>query len=244
MLLHTNIIGDGEPIVFLHTGLQSGLADFEFQRDYFSKNYKVFSPDLRGHGQSFSNDIQNFFEDCAVDLFETINHYNINKFHLVGCSLGALVAIKFAQKYPEQINTLSISGITPVKPDNWLELHEQDVETQKNILKNKEATHYFNQLHSSDWKQFLHLGKDENWYPFEDVAAITGFNFPVLFMVGEDKANETIGASIFPSINKNIHIAIVPLAGHLVHTDQPKIYSNILETFIERNSTQPKQNLS
>ncbi|MFJ5770987.1 alpha/beta fold hydrolase [Psychrobacillus sp. NPDC093180] len=57
MLLHTNIMGDGEPIVFLHTGLQTGMTDFEFQREYFSKDYKIVLPDLRGHGQSFTNEI-------------------------------------------------------------------------------------------------------------------------------------------------------------------------------------------
>ncbi|WP_427138007.1 alpha/beta fold hydrolase [Psychrobacillus psychrodurans] len=55
MKLHTNVTGDGKPIVFLHTGLQTGLLDFEFQRDYFSKSYQVVSPDLRGHGQSITD---------------------------------------------------------------------------------------------------------------------------------------------------------------------------------------------
>ncbi|MFZ3589496.1 hypothetical protein ACOI1C_09480 [Bacillus sp. DJP31] len=35
MLLHTEIFGDGEPIIFLHTGLQTGLTDFEHQREIF-----------------------------------------------------------------------------------------------------------------------------------------------------------------------------------------------------------------
>lgn len=234
LLLHTNIIGEGEPIVFLHTGLQTGMTDFEFQREHFRKGYKIILPDLRGHGQSFSNDIQNFFEDSAKDLLETINHFNIKTIHLVGCSLGALVAVKFSRLYPERINTLSISGVTLVKPDNWLELHEQDMESQANVLNNQEATNYFDQLHASDWRQFINYGKDENWYPFEDLEAIAGFNFPVLYIVGEEKPNETIGATIYPKAHKNVHVAIVPFAGHLVYADQPRIYNNILELFIER----------
>ena len=41
LLLHTEVFGDGEPIVFLHTGLQTGLTDFEYQREYFKYNFKV-----------------------------------------------------------------------------------------------------------------------------------------------------------------------------------------------------------
>ena len=52
MILHTNIIGEGEPIVFLHSGLQTGESDFIYQCEHFSKNYKVILPDLRGHGRS------------------------------------------------------------------------------------------------------------------------------------------------------------------------------------------------
>lgn len=244
MILHTNITGDGEPIVFLHTGLQTGLLDFEFQRAYFSQSYQVVSPDLRGHGQSKTEYIENFFEDSARDLLETMDYLKLSAVHLVGCSLGALVAIKFAQLFPDRIIMLAISGITPVKPENWLEMHEEDVKGQSNLLNSKEIASYFDQIHASDWRQFIHFGKDENWYPFEDVKAVTEFEFPVLFMVGENKPNETIGASIYPIANPNIRIAIVPFAGHLVHTEQPEIYTKILEVFIKSKKVLKEANFT
>ena len=49
LILHTEIIGEGEPLVFLHTGLQTGMTDFNYQREYFKNKYKVILPDLRGH---------------------------------------------------------------------------------------------------------------------------------------------------------------------------------------------------
>lgn len=238
MILHTSIVGEGQSIVFLHTGLQTGLLDFEFQRAYFSHNYQVISPDLRGHGQSKTDNIENFFEDSAKDLLETLDHLKIDSIHLIGCSLGALVAIKFAQLFPNRIRTLSISGISPVKPDNWLEMHEQDVKGQTEVLNSKDLSSYFDQLHTSDWRQFIHFGKDENWYPFEDVKSVTEFEFPVLFIVGEYKPNETIGASIYPKVNTNVRVAIVPFAGHLVHIEQPEIYTKIVEVFIKNSVNQ------
>lgn len=234
LILHTDIKGNGEPIVFLHTGLQTGLTDFQFQRDYFGNNYKVVSPDLRGHGQSKAVDFQSFFKDSALDLWETINHYGLETVHLVGCSLGAIVAVKFAQLYPERINTLSISGIMPVKPPNWIEINEEDVEIQTNLLKSNEANSYFDQLHASDWKQFLYMAREQSWYPFGDMEALREFDFPVLFIVGEGNQHETIGATIYPKENKNVHVAVVPFAAHLVHADQPEIYTQILENFINK----------
>lgn len=234
MILHTHIQGSGEPLIFLHTGLQTGDTDFEYQREFFCKSYQVFSPDLRGHGQSASDEIEDFFIDSAQDLLETIEHYGLAKVHLVGCSLGAIVAVQYARLFPDSVHTLTVSGIMPVKPNNWLDLHMQDVRTQEKVLLNDEFVHYFNQLHLSDWRRFIYLGEKEDWYPFEDMLSMYRFHFPVLYIVGENNAHETVGATIYPKENKHIHVAIIPFAGHLVHEDQPVIYTNVVEAFLKK----------
>ncbi|WP_335872715.1 alpha/beta fold hydrolase [Bacillus sp. 2205SS5-2] len=49
MILHTEVNGEGEPIVNLHSGLQTGNTDFVKQREALQKSKKVIVPDLRGH---------------------------------------------------------------------------------------------------------------------------------------------------------------------------------------------------
>ncbi|MFC4410124.1 alpha/beta fold hydrolase [Chungangia koreensis] len=232
MILHTNVIGTGESIVFLHTGLQTGKNDFTVQQEHFKEQYKVFSPDLRGHGKSVGDVTEHYFADAAKDLYETLNHHDVKMVNLVGCSLGALVAVKFAQLFPELVKSLTVSGITIEKPDNWLELHASDVAVQSAILKNEEFINHFNQLHDSDWRQFLELGRREDWYPFEDMQAFNHFSFPVLLLVGERQSAETAAVELFPENNENVHIAIIPFAGHLVHDEQTEIYVRVLEDFL------------
>jgi len=96
MILYTEIKGSGEAIVFLHTGLQTSATDFIQQQNDFMKDYQVISPDLRGHGKSITTDTSNFFEDSATDLYETLENLGLHSVHVVGASLGALVAIFFA----------------------------------------------------------------------------------------------------------------------------------------------------
>lgn len=49
MILHTNITGEGEPFVLIHSGGMTGLTEYEAQSEYFSGlNFKVIRPDLRG----------------------------------------------------------------------------------------------------------------------------------------------------------------------------------------------------
>ncbi|WP_430788064.1 alpha/beta fold hydrolase [Virgibacillus flavescens] len=123
MILHTETVGEGEPLVFLHTGLQTGTTDFEHQTTYFKRDYKVILPDLRGHGKSASADLSNYFQDSADDLAETIDNLGLGSAHIVGCSLGSLISIFFAKKYPGKVKSLTLSGVTSGRPKEWIDMH-------------------------------------------------------------------------------------------------------------------------
>ncbi|WP_137790122.1 alpha/beta hydrolase [Bacillus sp. E(2018)] len=235
MILHTEVVGAGEPVIFLHTGLQTGSTDFEYQSEYFKHDFKVYKPDLRGHGKSFTNDYSNFFQDSANDLLETIEHFKIEKAHIVGCSLGALVGLIFSQSYPHKVQSLTISGILPEKPNNWSEAHEKDVEHQAKILENQEIIDYFNTLHGTGWKQFIYMGRNVDWYPFKETSELKMIHLPILFVVGEGNVNETKGALLYPKFNKYVHVSIIPFAAHLVHSEQPEIYTKIIEVFLNKH---------
>lgn len=236
MLLHTEIFGTGEPIIFLHTGLQTGLTDFEEQREYFKKTHKVILPDLRGHGKSKSNDVSNFYIDSASDLLETLNQYGIPSAHIVGCSLGALAGLFFAKQYPDKVKTLTLSGILPEKPSNWIEIQKSEFERNTLLLKNEEMKSYFSRLHGEGWQKFIYLAGKEDSYPFEETANLADLKMPTLFIVGEGNIHETKGALIYPQTNELIHVSIIPFAAHFVHSEQPQIYNRILKEFLTNTS--------
>lgn len=233
MILHSVEVGTGEPIVFLHTGLQTGMTDFEYQREFFKDSFRVILPDLRGHGQSINNDLSNFFEDAAGDLLDTLEKKEMSSIHIVGASLGALVGLFFAKRFPEKVKSLTLSGITPGKPENWNQMHKEDVAVQTQLLQNEEAIHHFDQLHAADWKQFLYMARNGEWYPFEETKDLAGIRSPILLIVGEGNPNETIGAMAYRSMHENVHVSIIPFASHLVHMEQPKLYSEVLKLFLK-----------
>lgn len=236
MILHSVEVGTGEPIVFLHSGLQTGLIDFEYQREFFKDSFRVVLPDLRGHGQSIHSDLSNFFEDAARDLVDTLAKKEIDAIHIVGASLGALVGLFFAKRFPGKVKSLTLSGITPGKPENWSQMHEEDVAVQTQLLQNEEAVRYFDQLHAADWKQFLHMARNDEWYPFEETKDLAGIQSPILLIVGEGNPNETTGAISYRSMHEHVHVSIIPFASHLVHLEQPKLYSEVLDLFLKNIS--------
>jgi pimeloyl-ACP methyl ester carboxylesterase len=233
MILHTTVLGSGEPILFLHTGLQTGLTDFIEQQKYFSNNYTLLLPDLRGHGESVCNEFERYFENSANDIFETLNSLNICECHIIGCSLGAIIGLYVAKAYPHLVKSLTVSGILPIKPDNWDEINEKEVKLQQALLEDSNAVSYFNSLHNeTSWRSLLDLTNDNSWYPFHVTGDVSDISSPVMIIVGEGNKNETQGAIYYQKVLPHAHIAVIPFASHLVHDQEPEIYSKILEKFL------------
>lgn len=90
--------GSGEVLVFIHAGGMNK-SMWDNQLEYFKQKYTVIAYDIRGHHTAtFSENDQYEFED----LNAVLKKENIDKIHLVGCSLGAIIALDFALMYPEK----------------------------------------------------------------------------------------------------------------------------------------------
>ncbi len=236
MILHTHVVGDGEEtIVFLHTLLQSGVNDFEDQVHYFKNKYKVISPDLRGHGKSISNQFDNYIEQCANDLYETLIMLDERNVHLAGCSLGGLVSIVFAKMFPDMVKTLTVSGVINERPINWEELSKEEKTNAENILKEQQNVAYFDRLHPDNyWRELLESSFVPDWYPFGYTVNLNGIDSPILVMVGEEAKDEVKSAIAYKESSENVKIAILPFAGHMVHEQQSSLYNRVLNTFLDR----------
>lgn len=104
--LHFEQSGQGQPIVMIHGwGFSGGVWEDLAQR--LAGDFRVIRPDLPGHGRSRFCE-QGFQLDALVDaIAERVDGPAI----WVGWSLGALVALKAAIRYPERLQGLiSIAG--------------------------------------------------------------------------------------------------------------------------------------
>ncbi|WP_440056435.1 alpha/beta fold hydrolase (plasmid) [Pseudoalteromonas sp. T1lg65] len=106
--------GNGENyIVYLH-GWQDNSNSFQPLQPYTDENYTHIALDFLGHGWSDwrSEDAHYYFVDYVYDLKCFLDTLGISHCHLVGHSLGAMVANLFASCYPSYCQTLSlIEGI-------------------------------------------------------------------------------------------------------------------------------------
>jgi len=93
-------------ILFVHGGFYGNHSRLKQLIDSFKENYNVYSPDLRGKGDSdFPSDLKKVeLSDYANDLYDLLKKENIKNIYVVGISFGGLVSLKFAEQYGEKIN--------------------------------------------------------------------------------------------------------------------------------------------
>ena len=100
---------NGEVIVFLHPAFGDHKC-FDKQIDCFSENYRVITVDMLGHGLSKVGKSKDKISSTPVHVAEIMSLENIEKVHIVGVSLGSLLAQDFALKYPDKILSLTVLG--------------------------------------------------------------------------------------------------------------------------------------
>lgn len=112
MLLNYEVCGRGNTLVFLH-GHGSCMKDWRLQVDYFCNDYRVVTLDLRGHNQSPSGEGGFAIKQLAQDVIETLDALGIHHAYFIGLSLGALVALAYAEIAPHRVCGLFLANIPP-----------------------------------------------------------------------------------------------------------------------------------
>src|SRR5690606_38343392 len=112
MLLHSNILGEGKPVVILHGFL--GMSDnWKTMGQKISETgFQVHLLDQRNHGHSFHSETFNY-EVLIEDLNVYCNSRGLTDIILLGHSMGGKTAMLFATKYPEMVSKLLVADISP-----------------------------------------------------------------------------------------------------------------------------------
>ena len=121
------------PIVFIH-GVGLTYEIWQPQLDFF-KNYSNLSYDILGHGKSSLTKQNINFDDFSEQLIELINELKIEKIHLVGFSIGSLIARNFAIRYGNRLQSLVLLGSIYKRTDQQQKIVNERFDQAKKELK-------------------------------------------------------------------------------------------------------------
>jgi 3-oxoadipate enol-lactonase len=114
--LHYEVRGEGPTVLLLHpVGLD--LTCWEAQTEFLRTEYRVVALDLRGHGRSEVAPPPYSLSTFAADSHELLLSLNATPAHVMGLSLGGMVAQVLALDYPTDVLSLiladTVCNLTP-----------------------------------------------------------------------------------------------------------------------------------
>ncbi len=113
--LFYEITGEGQPLLLLH-GLGSSAQDWEKQVSAFAEKFQVITLDLRGHGRSDKPPGPYSVLQMADDVAQLMRELEIDSAHILGISMGGMIAYQLAASHPERVKTLIAVNCAPELP--------------------------------------------------------------------------------------------------------------------------------
>jgi pimeloyl-ACP methyl ester carboxylesterase len=98
--------GEGEPVVLIH-GNWSTSSWWEPTLERTPAGLRTIAYDLRGRGETRGPDSDYRIPSLAADLRAFADALELDRFHVVGHSLGSAVALEFALQWPERLRSLT-----------------------------------------------------------------------------------------------------------------------------------------
>ena len=95
--------GEGFPFVLVHGYLGSSEM-WCFQKDYFSKKFRVIAPALPGFGESHNAQSLNSINAMAKKIIEILDEKKIEKFNLIGHSMGGMIVQEITKLIGDRVN--------------------------------------------------------------------------------------------------------------------------------------------
>jgi len=108
----TDHVGSGPLVLFMH-GIGGNRTNWHDQLGVFGEKFQAASWDARGYGGSDDYEGPLVFADFSRDVIRVLDHFKSARAHLVGLSMGGLIAFDFHATYPERVASLTICDSMP-----------------------------------------------------------------------------------------------------------------------------------
>lgn len=234
-------------VLFLHAAYVSHRM-FDAQVSYFRGRCNLLLPDILGHGRSVAAQRGDGLDKMGRWIQEALDREGVGKIHVVGISLGAVLAQDFANHYPDRIKSLACFGaydINHFEPAMQKENSGAQIGMMLKALvsvkwfakANKKIAAYTEDAQETFYRLNMRFPKKS----FRYLAALNrminacspeGRSYPLLIGCGEhDIPMEKEAVSLWAESEPDCTVKIFEGAGHCVNMDVPQAFNEALEAF-------------
>jgi 3-oxoadipate enol-lactonase len=245
-------VGAG-PLVILMHGIGGNRTNWHDQLPVLAEQFHALSWDARGYGLSDDYEGPLDFGDFARDLVHVLDHFRSARVHLVGLSMGGMIAMDFYSRYPQRVATLTIcdslpgfNHLTPDQRSEFVRLRQEPLVAGKEpkdiapavaeTLIGKSArpgsfqrlVDSMSALHKQSYlKTIAGTANYQRSFELEKVAV------PMHIMVGdEDRLTPPAMSRQMAQRISGARLSLIEGAGHLSNIEQPERFNRALLAFL------------
>lgn len=237
------------PLLFVH-GVGSTAAIWDYQLADFCNDSLCAAVELRGNGTRKPDPDPSWINRAgyADDVLSIADALHVERFTLVGCSLGGVVAFELWRQAPKRIEAMVLLGTFACYPDG--ERVAQSISAQAREAGDMRAfgelragklglprarLHETIEQYACKSLECFFAATHATWTgDYRDILA--SIDVPVLVAYGEHDAvapralSEEVASGI-----PGAQLAMVPGAGHVANADDPTAFNRLVRAFLQRS---------
>jgi len=251
-------VGRGEPLLLIQ-GLGGDHLSWGYQLTAFSKSYRVIAFDNRGSGRSGAPDEPCTTALMADDTVAILDRLGVESAHVLGVSLGGMIAQELALRHPGRVRTLQLH-CTAARADRYVlalldNLRMVRDRLGRELAQRAMALWLFAPTTFNERPEFIDMllyAASQQSYPQSDagfalqadavlahdalerLAAIT---CPTLVAVGEEDLLAPVRFSReLATAIPHAEFRTIPRAGHAFFWEQPAEFNALCLTFLRKHA--------
>ncbi|MGF1562846.1 MAG: alpha/beta fold hydrolase [Geminicoccaceae bacterium] len=249
-----NLVVDGSPkappLLLLHALATNGHM-FDDAIAELARHFRCIRVDLRGHGLSEAPPRPYAFKAYVADLLGVLDHLGIARTHVLGVSLGGMIAQHLGLIAPERIERLVLVSTTSRTPLEARPVWQERMDTvsahgvasqiEPTLARwftdgyAKTAPNVFAQIGEMIGKtsQTGYLGACDAIMELDVTGQLKGLRGPTLVMVGEqDQGTPVSAAQAIQAAVPDARLVVVPDASHMLPIEQREAFLNHTLAFL------------
>jgi 3-oxoadipate enol-lactonase len=244
--LSLDLAGQGPFVLFMH-GIGGNRRNWRRQLAAFAGDFACAAWDARGYGNSDDYEGTLAFDDFVDDVLRVLDHFGVERAHLLGLSMGGRIAMRCALLHPRRVATLTLvdthegfEAFTPEQRRQFVESRRAPLlagKTPRDIaepvarsLVGPKATpeqlgelvDSISRLHKDSYIKSLQATVEQ-----VNLGDIRTIRAPAHFIVGADDAltpvamHHEMAAKLGGAL-----VSVLPDAGHLSNIENPQAFND------------------
>jgi len=255
--IYYEVKGEGSPLVLVE-GLGYAVWMWVMQVDDLSRDFKLIMFDNRGVGKSDKPPYPYTMDLFAEDLKAVLDVNNVERAHILGVSMGGMIAQQFAFKYPSRVKSLILvathhGGKDVVPPSR--EIMEVMFGPPPPHIKDEKELYMWKMSYALSKKWYdenrniverlvelrlaepqppeAYLNQASAAFAFDASAKVSEITAPTLIIHGSD--DPVVPIENAHSLHRKISsssLIIFKGAWHLVHVERAPLFNNAVRVFV------------